>query len=218
MKLAIFGASGATGRHLVQQALARQHEVKVLIRHVDSLPDQHERLTRVVGSLDNPLVVQSVIEGADAVISVLGARKGEAQTVCSDGIRSILVAMQTSNVHRLIALSAFGAGETHDASMFIRFVRTVISEKMRDKDEMEKSVKASAVDWTLVRPPRLTNGEASGQYRADMTLKPGISGSISRADLAGFILQAAEKSSFIHQAPIVANIYSCRKAGANLQK
>ena len=203
MKLAIFGASGATGRHLLQLALDAGHTVTVLVRSADSLPLKHPALTAVVGRIDQLETVESIVQGADAVISVLGARKGGAQTICSDAMRSIVPAMHATGSHRLIALSAYGASETRNASWFIRFVRMVIADKMRDKDAMEALVRASDTDWTLVRPPALTNGQASGRYRSGIRLRRGMTGRLSRADLAAFILQTAESGEFIGQAPVV---------------
>lgn len=206
MKLAIFGASGATGRHLVQQALQAGHVLTVLLRSADSLPVEHARLQCVVGALDDPEAVRSVVCGADAVLSVLGARKGgkgRILGVCTAGIRSIVAAMQHCGVRRLVALSAYGAAETRDASWFIRLVRTIIAAKMRDKDNMEALVRASALDWTLVRPPVLTNGKAGGNYRAGTALRPGITGHLPRADLAAFMLRVAIDGSYLRAAPVV---------------
>ena len=203
MKLVIFGASGATGRQLVQQALETGHAVTVLLRSANSLAIAHPRLTPIVGTLDHPATVQAAISGADVVVSVLGVRKGGPQTVCTDGMRSILPAMQRAGVRRLIALSAYGAAETRAASWFIRVVRLLIAGKMRDKDGMEALVRTSATDWTLVRPPALTNGAASGSYRCGVALRPGVTGHVSRADLAAFILRTAENGAYFHEAPIV---------------
>jgi len=203
MKLTIFGASGATGRLLVAQALDAGHDVTVLLRRADSLPLTHARLTRVVGSLDDPAAVQGAVQGADAVLSALGARKGGAQTICTDGMRAILPAMQAAGVHRLVALSAYGAAETHSASWFIRFVRMVIRDKMQDKDRMEDLVRSSATDWTLVRPAMLTNGKARGALRSGSALRPGITGYLSRADVAAFMLDAAIGGAYSHAAPVV---------------
>lgn len=203
MKLAIFGASGATGRLLVQQALSAGHHVSVLLRSPDSLPIDDIRLQRILGQLDQPDAVAAVVQGADAVISVVGMRKGSVQTVCTDAIRNILPAMQQTGTQRLIALSAYGALETQQHSWLIRLVRKLISEKMRDKDGMEQLVRASTTDWTLVRPPALTNGAATGAYRASTELRPGLTGRLSRADLAGFMLATAENGSYLRQAPVV---------------
>jgi uncharacterized protein YbjT (DUF2867 family) len=221
MKLAVFGASGATGRQLVQQALEAGHSIAVLVRTAASLPVEHARLRRVVGALDDADAVRSVVDGADAVISVLGVRnvrnvrKGSAPTVCSDGIRSILPAMDRTGVRRLVALSAYGASETRHASWFIRLVRCVIGAKMRDKDAMEQLVRASATDWTLVRPPALHHGKSSGKtgsriskiaganYRAGAPLRPGVTARLARADLGAFILQTVEQGNYIGAAPIV---------------
>lgn len=203
MQLAIFGASGATGRHLVRQALDAGHAVTVLLRSAGSLSMSHPALTSVIGELDDSATLEFVVQGADAVISVLGARKGGTQTICGDAMRNIVPAMQASGSRRLIALSAYGASETRDASWFIRFVRTVIAAKMRDKDKMEALVRASATDWTLVRPPALTNGPASGSYRSGTALAPGMTARLSRADLAAFILRTAERADYLGQAPVV---------------
>lgn len=203
MKLAIFGASGATGRHLVKQALDAGHDVRVLLRRADGLPLDHPRLSRIVGGFDDAVAVQAVVRNADAVVSVLGSRKGAPATICTDGVRSILPAMQAAGVRRLIALSAYGALETSTASWFIRFVRSVIADKMRDKDSMELLVRDSDTDWTLVRPPALTNGQAQGRYRAGAALRPGLTGHLSRADLAAFILATAQGGSYIRAAPVV---------------
>ncbi|OEZ55437.1 NAD(P)-dependent oxidoreductase [Duganella sp. HH105] len=203
MRLAIFGATGATGRHLVEQALQAGHEVRALTRSPQALPLRDPRLQVIAGSLDDEAALRSTLSGADAVISVLGARRGDAAPVCTDGMRSILPAMQAAGVRRLVALSAYGAAETRDASLFIRFVRKVIAAKMRDKDGMEALVRASGADWTLVRPPALTNGKPGGVWRAGATLRPGWSGRLARADLAAFMLREAERGAYIGAAPVV---------------
>ena len=203
MKLAVFGATGATGRHLIQQALQAGHEVTALVRAPDALSNENPRLTMVTGSIEQPAAVRRVVEGQDVVISVLGVRKGGSATICTDGVQAILPAMAATDTHRLIALSAYGALETQDASLFIRFVRKVIADKMRDKDNMETTVRASDIEWTLVRPPVLTNGRHTGKYRSGVDLKVGMTGRISRADLADFILREAVRHEFVRQAPIV---------------
>ncbi|MFM0502125.1 NAD(P)-dependent oxidoreductase [Paraburkholderia caffeinilytica] len=200
MKLGIFGASGATGRHLVEQAVAAGHEVTAIVRTADALSSGVPNLKRVVAGFDQPDALKQAVSGQDVIISVLGVRKGGPTTVCTDGATSILNAMKAANVRRFVALSAYGATETKDASLFIKFVRTVIADKMRDKDQMEAVIRRSGVDWTLVRPPALTNGRRTGEYRFGADLKVGALGRISRADVADFILRQAISGVFIGKA------------------
>ncbi len=203
MKLALFGATGATGRHLLEQALTRGHHVTALARDAASLPTDHPGLTVVLGHIAQPEAVLRVVRGQDAVISVLGVRDGGPVTICSDGARAIIAAMRTAGTRRLIALSAYGASETRHASLLIRFVRAVIADKMRDKDAMEALVRDSGLDWTLVRPPILTNGAASGTYRAGAAPRMAAFARIARADVAHFLLREAAEAADIGQAVIV---------------
>ncbi|MEJ5075814.1 MULTISPECIES: NAD(P)H-binding protein [Erwiniaceae] len=96
--------------------------------------------------------------------------------------------MLSTGFQRLIALSTDGASETRNASLYICFVRSVISEKMRDKDAMEEMVMTSTTKWTLIRPLMLTNAKASGRYLSGVSMSLGVTGRISRDDLASFIL------------------------------
>lgn len=189
MKLGIFGATGTTGHHLVERALSAGHEVTVMVRNPSGF--DKSRIKLVIGTLDDQDAMQRTVSGQDAVISVLGVRKGGPATICTEGATSILKAMSVTGVRRIVALSAHGASESRNASLFIRFVRSVIAEKMRDKDEMEAVIRASGFDWTLVRPPALTNGKRTGDYRFGPELKMGWSARISRSDVADFILQHA---------------------------
>jgi uncharacterized protein YbjT (DUF2867 family) len=202
MRLAIFGATGATGRHLVGQALQAGHHVTALARTAGAITE-HAHLDIVIGSLDQPQALQHVLRDADVVISVLGVRKGSAPTVCTDGMRAILSAMPATGGPHLVALSAYGASETGRDSWFVRFVRKVIAGKMQDKDTMEALVRASGVPYTLVRPPVLTNGAATGNYRSGPALKPGWLGHLSRDDLAAFILGEAETGAHTGKAVVV---------------
>ncbi|NHZ32732.1 NAD(P)-dependent oxidoreductase [Massilia rubra] len=203
MKLAVFGASGGVGRHAVAQALQAGHEITALVRSASAIPIAHPRLHIVVGTFAQPDAVKEVVQGADAVISVLGVRKGDTSAVCTDGMRGIVQAMNAAGARRLVALSAYGASETRNASLFIRFVRRIIAAKMRDKDSMEILVRASALDWTLVRPAMLTNGKRRGGYRAAPTLTPGLFAGLSRADLAAFMLHECSEDAYLRQAVTV---------------
>jgi putative NADH-flavin reductase len=205
MKITICGASGATGQLLVEQALAANHEVTAFVRSASSLPLRHANFETMVGNFDQPDAVQRAIQNADVVISVLGVRKKGLSNVCAEGVRSILAAMAAQQKRRLIVLSAYGAGETQDASLSAKMIRMILADKMRDKDQMEALVRAVNIDWTMVRPPALTNGPLSGKYQAGVGLKLGFFAKLSRADLAQFMLREASVGRYIKQAPTVAS-------------
>jgi putative NADH-flavin reductase len=117
MKITIFGASGATGQELVAQALAAHHEVTAFVRTASSLLLAHANLQISVGNFDQPSALESAVQNADAVISVLDIRKKGLTDVCTDGTRSILAAMAAQQKRRLIVLSAYGSGQTHSTSL-----------------------------------------------------------------------------------------------------
>jgi putative NADH-flavin reductase len=203
MKITVFGASGATGRHLVEQALAANHQVTAFVRSTFSLPLQHANLNAIAGELNQPDQVEHAIQSADVVISVLGCRKKGAKDVCTEGVRSILAAMATQQKRRLIVLSAYGAGETQSASLSARMIRWILAAKMHDKDLMEALVQAAEIDWTIVRPPALTNGPLNGQYQVGVGLRIGFFAHLARANLAHFMLREASDSRYFKQATIV---------------
>ncbi len=212
MRIAIFGASGATGRHVVDQALEAGHEVKVLVRNPAAFSVRHPRLEVVVGDVRRAGRVDDVVRGQDAVISALGTnRRRGPVSVTSDGARVILKAMEKHGVRRLVVMSAHGAAESRDRSLYVLAVWATQGHKMRDKERMEELIRASSVDWTIVRPPALTKGPRTGAYRTGTDLPVRITSNISRADMAEFMLGEAAEGAYIREAPI---IVSERKKGA----
>ncbi len=205
MNISVFGATGATGQHLVKQALSAGHQVTALVRKASRLSLQHDSLNTIEGDFDQPKAVLQAVQYADVVISVLGIGKNGSADVCTNGVRSILAAMAVQKKRRLIVLSAYGAGETQGASLSAWMIRRILAEKMRDKDEMETLVRAANIDWTIVRPPALTNGPLIGTTQSGVGLKIGFFAKLSRADLAHFILREAVGDHYIKQAPTVAS-------------
>jgi len=211
MRIAVFGATGATGGHVVDQALEAGHEVTVLARNPASLDVRHHRLEVVVGDVGQARRVEDVVRGQDAVISALGTNQRGPVSVCSDGASGILPAMEHHDVRRLVVVSAHGAGESHDRSLYVLAVWMLQRHKMRDKERMEELIRASDVDWTIVRPPALTTGPRTGTYRVGTDLPIRITSNISRADLAEFLLREAVEEAYVRETPI---IVSERKKGA----
>lgn len=212
MRIAVFGATGATGRHVVDQALEAGHEVTALVRDPATLSVRHHRLEVLVGDVERARSVEDVVRGQHAVISALGTnqRRGSV-SVTSDGARAILTAMEDHDVRRLVVVSAHGAAESRDRSLYVLAVWATQGHKMRDKDRMEELIRASDVDWTIVRPPALTDGPRTGAYRTGTDLPVRITSKISRADLAEFLLREAVEEAYVREAP---TIVSERKKGA----
>jgi putative NADH-flavin reductase len=140
MRIAVFGATGGTGRHVMAQALDGGHEVHALVRSRESGErlGHHERLRVVVGRLDAPADVDAVVAGSDAVISALGGAQRGPTSVCADGIAAVLASMRRHGVRRLLAVSAHGAAGSRDGSPYSRAVWATRSHRMRDKDRMEE--------------------------------------------------------------------------------
>ena len=191
MRVAVFEATGATGRHGVDQALEAGHEVTVLVRNPAALSVQHLRLEVVVGDVGQVRCVEDVVRGQDAVISALRTNRRGPVSVCSDGVRAILMAMENHDVRRLVVVSAHGAAESHDRSLYVLAVWATQRHKMRDKERMEEMIRASSVDWTIVRPPALTTRPRTGAYRTGIDLPIRITSKISRANLAERLLREA---------------------------
>ncbi len=193
MKLFILGATGGTGRQLVTQALARGHDVTALVRSPDRLPLLHERLTVLSGDPRRPEHLAR-LPGHDAVVSALGLRDRRPSTLLGDAARATVEAMRRAGVRRLLVVSVAmifpDAGITR---LLGPPLRRVLRHTVRDTIEMEAVVRASALDWTIARPPRLTDGAPRGRYRAEAGRLPPRGLAIPRADLARYLLDATER-------------------------
>ncbi len=196
MRLTVFGGTGQVGRQLLEQALQDGHDVAVLARDPGRLP-RHDRLRPVRGDVRDPGAVRQAIAGGDAVLSALGQRSFRQVTVCADGMRTILPAMTALGVRRLIAVSGYGVADSR-GNLYSAISWTAIRAIMRDKEAMEELIRASAADWTIVRPATLTNGALTGAYRTGTTLRLTPASRISRADVANFMLSALADRQSVH--------------------
>ena len=210
MHIVIFGATGATGRCLVEQALVQGHDVTAFARNPASVPTSHVRLSIVRGDVFQKASVQEAVANQDAVLCTIGghdrlrvALSGHprAPGLCTIGTSNILDAMKTCGVSRLICLSAWGIGESKGRVPVI--FRNVIfpllmKEEYEDKEAQEQLIQQSNLDWTIVRPARLTNGPRTGRYRMKAGLEFSWRSSISRADVADGMLRQLTDSTFRH--------------------
>jgi putative NADH-flavin reductase len=206
MRLAIFGGTGGTGLELTRQALERGHNVRVLVRNPNRMPLTNANMRIVLGSvLDHESVTKTVL-GSDAVLSCLGQGMNLLRNtrVVSVGTRLIADVMKEQGVRRLVVESAFGAGESlAQSSVIERLVfATLLWAPYEDKNLMEPEVKASRLDWTILRPTMLTNGVRTERYKVIMGRRPEVP-RVSRADVAMAMLQAVEERLWIGESPTV---------------
>jgi len=201
MKIVVFGASGKTGIHIVKQALEEGHEVTAFVRDVLKLSVKHENLSTVTGTVLNEKDVSKAIKGQDAVLVALGTSTTSKNTLRSEGTRIILAAMKTHSVKRIIVMTTMGANESWAQLNFAAktFFRTVLKHVKADHEKQEDFVKASDLDWVIVRPSGLTDDEAQRSYKLGAT-DDFQAGRIARADVADFMLKQSQDNTWLHKA------------------
>ena len=166
MRLLILGATGGTGRALLVQALERGHEITAFVRSPQKLAPFTDRIAVRQGDPRNVADLAAVLPGHDAVVSALGPPGPGPTTILRDGARSTVEAMQTGGPRRLIVVSA--AVLFDDLGVLGALLRrTLLKNVAKDSAEMERIVMASGLEWTIARPPRLTNGPLTGRYRVE---------------------------------------------------
>ncbi|KAA9153845.1 NAD(P)H-binding protein [Microbacterium lushaniae] len=199
--LLVLGATGRTGRHVVARGAGAGHAVVALVRREGTFaPARGVREVAWTGVSDG-VALTAALDGVDVVISALGGAETGVTTVCTEAMRTLLPAMTAAGVPRLIAVSAHGVGQTHDRSLYARAVWARVGEKMTDKESMEPLIASSRLDWTIVRPPMLRDGPATGAYRTGEDLPIRLWHFIGRADLADFLVREAEEPQYVRRYP-----------------
>src|SRR5919106_3818668 len=185
MRLLILGATGRTGLELVNQGLKRGFEVTALVRSPQKIQSQNEGVRVVTGIPRDESILAQVLAGHDAVLSTIGHLDLKRSYVVTDGARALVMAMKDNNVRRLVIISstlvAPGGG------FLTRIPRYITRHALNDSAEMEKVIKRTSLDWTIVRLVRLTNGPET-QYQILENEPPSLSASISRKTVAACML------------------------------
>jgi putative NADH-flavin reductase len=195
--LFVLGATGGTGRALIQQARQRGYRVTAFVRSPEKLGPLADQVTVVRGDPRSADELRAALPGHDAVVSALGPSGLGPNTLVGDAARSTVRAMQGSGVHRLLVVGV--------AMLFPGLLngfarRTFLRNVAKDHAEMERIVKASDLDWTIARPPRLTNGPLTRSYGVgDGRIPTGTRLTISRADLAHFLLEEIEHRAHVQR-------------------
>jgi len=207
MKIIVFGATGGTGMEIVRQALEAGHQVTAFVRNPARMTLTHPNLHLAQGDVMDAAAVERSIAGQDAVLSALGPSQPPVPGMMETAARNILAGMKKHGVRRLISTTGAGVRDPQDQPKFsdhlMKALLSLLAGKvLQDSAANVAVLRASDVDWTIVRYPRLMDGAHTGKYRVGYVGKD--SGSqISRADGADFVLKELAEGKYIHHMPIV---------------
>jgi putative NADH-flavin reductase len=207
MKIVVFGASGRTGVHIVEQALAAGHEVTAFVRTPSKLTIQHPKLTLVQGDVMNAGQVAQAIEGHDAVVSALGPTRPPVPNMMKTAAENITTGMKQHGVRRLISTTGAGVRDPKDQPKLMdKFIKSLLgllsAEVLRDSENNVNLIRAGDLDWTIARFPMLTDGPHTGKYRVGY-LGKNSGARLSRADAADFVVKDLAQAKWVRQAPVV---------------
>jgi putative NADH-flavin reductase len=191
--IVVLGANGGIGRQVIEEALKGGHNVTAILRTPANLTLAHPNLQIVKGDVMNPQTLEKHLENKDVVISAIGKNSFKPTTLYSEGNKNLLAAMQIAGAKRVFFISASGLEVNPSHSLIVKIATKYILQKLlrnmyADLEIMEKFIKQSGINWTIMRPPKLTNNPVTGKYRTSVNnyLSKGLS--ISRADVAHFML------------------------------
>jgi putative NADH-flavin reductase len=195
MKLLVIGATGRTGQEVVQQALARGHQVTAFVRSPEGVGVRNERLTVVKGEATDEEQLFNAMQNHDAVISTLGPRKVfKPGSLLHDSALATTRAMKRTGIKRLVVLSA----AAHFPGIPNRIASFIMRNHMRDSLAMEDIVQSDSLDWTIARPPRLTHGDST-IYRSREGAAPKMGFTLARKAVAAFMLDAIEQTKHLQK-------------------
>lgn len=206
MKILVLGASQGTGALCVRAALAKGHAVSAFARTPSKLDLTHAHLTKVKGDFHDAASVRAAVKDHDAVVicvssTTLKGFKGKPDYF-SSGTKHCIDAMKEHGVQRLVVLSAHGVGDSYAAASWFQrtfLIGWLIKYAFRDHEVQERMTRDSELDFVIARPTRLTNGKAQGKYTRTTELVS-VPSTISRADIAAFLVESCESPAFVGKA------------------
>jgi putative NADH-flavin reductase len=205
-RILIIGASGATGQALLAQSLDAGYAVTALTRDRTKMTLSHDRLQIIVGDVLDTTVVDQAVAGQDAVLVLLSQPNlTSPSTLSSVGTQHIVQAMERHGVKRLISVTMLGLGTSRQNAPFLYnrvFVPLLLKHVIVDKQRQEEVIQASALDWTIVRPPRLTDDPAGTPYQVIVDGAGKVS-KMPRGDLAQFMFGQIADAQYVRQAVVV---------------
>jgi uncharacterized protein YbjT (DUF2867 family) len=207
MKVLVLGATGGTGREIVREAGAQGHSVVALVRSKAKAIDL-AGAELVEGDARDEQALSRALENCSGVISSLGTPVSPLRevTLLSTATRALVMAMERRNVRRLVCITGLGAGDSrgHGGFLFDHLFFPLLLQKVyADKDRQEDAVRASKLDWVLVRPVVLTDKPARGTVRAETDLSGIHGGTVARGDVAKFVVQQLTDDTWLRRAPLI---------------
>lgn len=216
MKLTVVAATGGIGRQVLAQAVAAGHDVTAVVRNPRRVPDAPVRVLTADLAAPDPTTLRAAVAGADGVLSGLGAVAKSDNGVAWRGTQAIVAAMHDAGVRRVVVVSAAPIGTVpspgrpnpprHDPGdgfvlrhLAYPVIKAVLREHYADLARMEEVLRDSGLDWTAVRPPRLTDGPVTGAYRVTYGRNPRRGVLISRADVAHYMLRSLDDPRSVRQ-------------------
>ena len=209
MKIVIFGATGGTGLELVKQALEQGHEVTAIVRNPDAMKEnKHDRLHVTKGDATKPESFADALRNQDAVLCAIGNTNFreimKPMTFHVDTIHNIIEQMKYQNVQRLICITSVGVVKNPSAPVWYNWiVHPLLRHIYEDMQQMEKALSESDLKWTVVRPVRLVNGDPTGKYNVAENGQIQKVGTISRGDVAEFMLKQLNNEEHVYKTPAI---------------
>ncbi len=211
MDLVVFGATGRVGRHVVDTALLAEHEVRAFVRSPENVEQLHldnSHLSVVEGDVLDTGAVERAVQGADAVLSALGPAEGSPDDIVVRGGENILAAMRVHDVPRVVILGGTLLGHPEDPFSVSGWVLSsamnlIASDLIAEGERFMRTLAESDREWVVVRPPWLRSGPRTRDYRTGYLETSAVS-TVSRANVAAFMVHAAETDRWVGEAPIIA--------------
>lgn len=196
MKIIVFGANGRTGQEVIQQATSNGIEVTAFVRNADNIKVKSDKLSIIVGQATRYEDVKKAMAGHDAVISCVGGPGMKPATVITDITKNVVDAMNETGVKRIAQVASAGVhGELK--GVMGKIVSFMLKNPLKDHKGAYEKLKEGGVDYTLARPMSLKEGSFTGVYRESEAGIPDGGKSISRADVASFLLKAIQDDKYI---------------------
>lgn len=207
MRFLLLGASGSVGRRILAQGLKRGHAITAQTRDAGKLAGLPAEVTVVSGDPRDGKLLRAWVAGQDAVMFSIGAPPARTTTLFSDVTRALIDAMAAGGVRRLVAITGVGAGETrgHGGFLYDRLIYPVFTRPFYvDKDRQEALIRASTLDWVIVRPAPFSDAPAAGPLHKVTTLTPDtVLNRITRDEVATFVLDQLDSDAYLRRAVFI---------------